>query len=468
MATYVGREKEVALFDKLLHSDKSEFIVVSGRRRVGKTFLVNSLYSKQYSFYYTGGHNLTNDEQLAMFAQRLSLYSKAKYKIEIQDWFEAFDYLQKYLESLPRKQRKIIFFDEMPWIDTRNSKFVKALEYFWNSWAGVRTDIFLIASGSATSWINDKLIENQGGLHNRITCRIFLEQFTLKETEEYLERRGFVWDRYTILQTYMITGGVPFYLNLLDPKLSLAQNVDELCFSKSGILRVEFNELYSALFTNADKYVAVVRALSERHYGMTRQEISAATKIQGSTLTRIVGNLEKCGFIIGYNNTGKATKDVIYRLSDFYTLFYFRFIETNSFKDKNFWSHSLQTPQINAWQGFTFELICLTHLEQVKKALGISGILTKSTSWRNKDSQIDLVIDRADRIINLCEIKFSLEKYKITKEYADHLRDRMTAFRDAIKTKKSLINTFITTYGVFQDKYSSICQSEITMDVLFD
>lgn len=467
MTKFVGRQREIERLNLCLESGKSEFVIVSGRRRIGKTFLINSLYGKKFAFYFTGGHNLSSGEQLAMFAQKLELYSKSKFKIEIKDWFDAFDCLQKHLESLPQKQRKIVFFDEMPWIDTHNSKFVKALEYFWNSWAGVRDDIFLIASGSATSWMNDKLIDNQGGLHNRITCQIYLEPFTLKETEEFLESRGIEWDRYTILQTYMITGGIPFYLSLLNKKLSLAQNIDELCFSKSGLLRMEFDELYNALFANADKYISVVRALSDRLNGMTRQEFADATKIQGSTLTRIIDNLDKCGFIIGYNNTGKATKNKIYRLSDFYTLFYFRFIEKNDFKDKNFWSHLLDTTRINAWQGLTFELICLTHLDQIKNALGISGILTKSTSWRSKDAQIDLVIDRADRVINLCEIKFSASKFQIKKDYAEHIRERKSKFCEAMNTTRPVVNTFITTYGVSPGKYSSVCQNEVVMDDLF-
>jgi DNA-binding MarR family transcriptional regulator len=266
----------------------------------------------------------------------------------------------------------------------------------------------------------------------------------------------------------MLTGGIPFYLNMLQNKYSLSQNIDELCFTKNGLLKIEFNELYNTLFSNADKYILIAKSLSEKKSGMTRQQIAEKTNIQGSTLTRMLGNLEKCDFIISYPQTGKSVKDRIYRLSDFYTLFYFRFIENHNARDINFWSKNLDMSRLNAWQGLTFELICLMHLQPIKKALGIAGINTISTSWRNKDAQIDLVIDRRDRVINLCEIKFSLEKFQITKEYANKLRDRMTIFKNAIKTTKTLVNTFITTYGVVQGKYSSICQSEITMDDLFE
>ncbi|MCR5455244.1 MAG: ATP-binding protein [Bacteroidales bacterium] len=468
MEKLVGRQKEIERLRLCEESERAEFVIISGRRRIGKTFLINRLYGNKFVFAYTGGHNLSLNEQLMMFAERLRKYTKTPVQIKLKNWFDAFLQLENYLEKTKTNNKKILFFDEMPWIDTRNSNFVKALEYFWNSWAAQRDDIMLIATGSATSWMNDKLIENKGGLHGRITCQIFLEPFSLKESEEFLDSHDFHWDRYTIMQAYMLTGGIPFYLHMLQKKYSLAQNIDELCFAKNGLLKTEFNELYNTLFANADKYILIARTLSGKNSGLTRQQIAAKTDIQGSTLTRMLDNLEKCDFIISYPQTGKSVKDRIYRLSDFYTLFYFRFMENHNVRDVNFWSKNLDTARINTWQGLTFELICLTHLQQIKKALGISGINSVSTAWRNKDAQIDLVIDRRDRIINLCEIKFSMEKYQITKDYADKLRERMTIFRNAMKTTKTLVNTFITTYGITQGKYSSICQSEVTMDELFD
>lgn len=452
---------------RCLESKRSEFVIITGRRRIGKTFLINTLYKDKFAFAFTGGHHLTNTEQLAMFADSLQKATASPLSLKLKNWFEAFKQLENYIEALPNG-KKIIFFDEMPWIDNHRSNFTKALEYFWNAWAAQRNDIMFIASGSATSWMNDNLLQNQGGLHGRITCNICLEPFTLKETEEYFEVNNFNWSRYTIIQAYMVMGGVPFYLSLLDNSLSLAQNIDALCFSNGGMLRIEFDELFNTLFVNADKYISVAKALSEKVSGLTRQEISEISEIQGSTLTRILSNLEKCSFIIGYTQYGKKTKDIIYRLSDFYTLFYFRYIESKDIKDRSYWSHILQTPGIYSWQGYTFELICLMHLEEIKKALGISGIATKSTTWRNSEAQIDLIIERADRIINLCEIKFSVEEYSISKDYADRLRKRMALFRVAVKSNKSLVNTFITTYGLVKNKYSSICQNEITMDALFE
>jgi len=410
---------------------------------------------------------LSNKEQLARFADCLRRYFGVCDSIRLKDWFDAFQQLQNCLEALDTVDKKIVFFDEMPWIDSHNSRFVKALEYFWNSWAMLRNDIMLISSGSATSWMNDKLIDNKGGLHNRITCQLFLEPFTLRETEEFLAINNFVWDRYMILQTYMILGGVPFYLTLLNNQMSLAQNIDELCFSKNGLLKHEFDELYSALFCNADKYISIVKALGLRREGLTRNEIIKKTKIQGSTLTRMLSNLEKCDFVINYTQYGKSIKDAVYRLSDFYTLFYLRFILPNS-KEKKFWTKNINNPSINSWQGLSFELVCLTHLDQIKKALGLEIISTESTTSQTEDYQIDLVIDRADRIINLCEIKFSVDKFVITSEYADKLRERMALFRTKMKRKKTLVNTLITTYGVLKNMNYSVCNSEVTMDNLFE
>ena len=467
MVELIGRYKERKMLDRCLKSSRSEFVIVSGRRRIGKTFLVSRLYADKFAFYYTGGHNLSNNEQLARFSDCLRRFSGSCLDLRIKDWFQAFEQLQNYLGSLSGTEKKIVFFDEMPWIDSHNSRFVKALEYFWNSWASLRDDILFISSGSATSWMNDKLLDNQGGLHNRVTCKIFLEPFTLGETEEYLQKNGFCWDRYMILQTYMILGGVPFYLSLLNNQCSLPQNIDELCFSKNGLLSREFDELYNALFSNADKYISIVKTLSDNEMGLVRTDIVKKTKIQGSTLSRMLDNLEKCGFIINYTQYGKNTKDAVYRLSDFYSLFYFRFIKPN-YKEPNFWQKHINQPAINTWQGLTFELICLMHLEQIKKALGLSVISTKSTTCLTKDLQIDLVIERADRYVNLCEMKFSADKFSISRDYADKIRERTALFRDKLKRKMILLNTFVTTYGVLKNSNYSVCNSEITMDQLFE
>lgn len=471
--TLIARNRECEQLDRCMTSNRSEFVIVCGRRRIGKTYLVERYFNSTYDFSFVGSHKATTARQLSRFAKALqdaSGQSVAPFK----SWYDAFDALQDYLASLPTDRKKVIFIDEMPWIDTLRSTFVSALEDFWNGWANRRSDIVLVASGSATSWMADNLIENQGGLHNRITQRIYLEPFNLAETEEYLKSIGIDWSRYDILQCYMLTGGVPYYLSLLEPKMSVAQNIDELCFNENGALRREYNELYNALFTHVEAYIRVVELLYRHKSGMTRKEIADATKINGSKLSTVLRNLEQCYFISKREMFGRS-KVLVYRLVDFYTLFYFKFIEGKHKLDDNWWSHNLDDSGVHAWQGLTFELICMQHHKQIKKVLGISGMATEVSTWScQRDeknniagAQIDMIIERADRIIHLCEMKFSEGMYNITSDYEDKLRMRRDIFKLRTKTTKTVVNTFITTFGVAEGKHRSIIHSSLTMNDLF-
>lgn len=475
----IGRGQEMAELQRSMDSDRSEFVIIYGRRRVGKTYLVEHFFDGEYDFSFVGGHRLTKAKQLRNFAKALKKYAQLSRQPKFAGWDEAFDALEEYIETLPNGKRKVIFIDEMPWIDTPQSEFVDALEMFWNGWAARRDDIMFVATGSSTSWMVDKLVENQGGLHGRITRNIYVRPFTLNEAEQFLSSRGAKWDRYQILQAYMTVGGIPFYYSLMDVKDSLMQNIDRLFFRKNSTLRIEFEELYHALFMHAEKYIQVVKLLNGSRKGLTRKEISDSLGINGSVLTNILRNLERCDFLIRYSQFGNKTNDAIYRLVDFYTLFYFRFIDGFNAQDEQWWSHNYQSHAVDVWQGLSFELIALTHLPQIKKRLGISGISTTSSSWRyvpsrtnpkpeEKGAQIDLLIDRADRIINLCEMKFSVKPYRITSDYEQKLRERMDIFKTKTKTTKALAHTFITTFGVVDGKHHSIVDSEVTMNDLFE
>lgn len=475
----IGREREISELNRAMDSGRSEFIIVYGRRRVGKTFLVDHFFKNTYDFSFVGGHRLPKAKQLRNFAKALKKYAQKANRPQFASWDEAFDALEEYIETLPHEKRKVIFIDEMPWIDTAQSEFVEALEMFWNGWAARRSDIVFVASGSSTSWMVDKLVENQGGLHGRITTNIYVRPFTLYEVETYLQSRSCKWDRYQILQAYMIMGGIPFYYTLLNVKDSLVQNIDRLFFQKNGALRIEFGELFQALFVHTEKYIHIVKLLNSTRKGLTRKEIAEEVGFNGMMLTTILRNLEKCDFVIRYSQFGHKTNNAIYRLVDFYTLFYFKFIENDPAQDELWWSHNYQSHAVEAWQGYSFELIALTHLQQIKGRLGISGISTSASSWRyipkpkspnniHKGTQIDLVIDRADRIINLCEIKFSVKPYRITNEYETTLRNRIDIFKTDTKTSKAIANTFITTFGVADGKYHSIVDNEVTMNDLFN
>lgn len=467
----VGREKEQKELLQWTDSNDSEFIAVYGRRRVGKTFLVRKLFGSDFAFYVTGLDKVTMQEQLLNFTIELRKYSGNDDLPVPDNWLLAFVELSKYLATLPQG-RKIIFIDEIPWMDTPRSNFISALEHFWNSWASARNDIKLIVCGSATSWMLSKLINNHGGLHNRLTHRIALAPFNLHECEEYFNANGFNFSRKEIAECYMVMGGVPYYLRQMEKGLSVAQNIDHLFFEIGCALDGEFDNLYKALFKYSANYISIVETLSKKAKGLTRQEIIKGTKLANNGgLTTMLEELEACGFIRRYEPFGKEKKDALYQLTDFYTLFYFHFIQKNRYRDEHFWTHSLSSAIHRAWSGYAFEMLVLAHTRQVKKALGINGIQSLTSSWKSKDSedgaQIDLVIDRSDMTVNLCEIKYSSQPFTITKQYYNILQTKASDFLEETKTRKSIMSTFITTYGLKRNEYSAHIQSEVTLDNLF-
>ena len=472
----IGREYELSELRRCMESDRSEFVIVYGRRRVGKTFLVDHFFGNTYDFTYVGGHNLTKAKQLRGFAKALKRAAKMERQPVFSSWDDAFDALEEYLEGLPSDKRKTIFIDEMPWIDTPKSEFIEALEAFWNGWAARRRDIMFVASGSASSWMMDKLVDNPGGLHARITNNIYVRPFTLKETEDYLKAKGFACDRYQTLQLYMVMGGIPFYLSLLNSRETIIQNIDRLFFRRNGEMTTEFDELYSAIFSSAEKYITVVSLLYSNKEGMTFDQIAKATGIDGDRLTKLLKNLERCDFITSFTQFGNKSKGTLYRLVDFYTLFYYKFVNGTDTKDELWWTHNYNSRSVESWMGRSFELVCMQHIPQMREALGISGIATSASSWKytpkkgdtgEKGAQIDLIIERGDHNINLCEMKFSKASYAITKDYEQALRERMALFKEKTKTTSSLQNTFVTTFGVANGIHHSIVDAEIVADDLF-
>jgi AAA+ ATPase superfamily predicted ATPase len=470
----IGRASEKENLKYHYESWRPEFIVVYGRRRVGKTYLIKEFFQERFDFYATGAINADIKQQLHNFAERLQEHSRRSIS-EPENWFDAFRSLREYLEGLiakDSKMRRVIFIDELPWFDTRKSGFVSALDYFWNSWASSRPQIMLIACGSATSWMMNKIILSTGGLHNRLTGRIALQPFTLAECKDYYEANGIVMSEYQMIEAYMIVGGIPYYLSLFRRKQSLAQNINRLCFKQGGELTSEFHVLYNSVFKEADVHMRVVKALSRKNKGMTRSEISTLTNIKkGGTLTRVLLELEQCGFIRRYNPFAKKTRGALYQLVDSFSLFYLNFMDSASANDDGFWLKFLEGGAHHAWAGYAFEQVCGWHIPQIKEALGISGIIANTSGWRSTNSdpgaQIDLVIDRYDGVINLCEMKYSNDEFEITKSYDKKLREKREAFRRETKTKKALHITMITSFGLLRNEYAGNIQSEVTGEDLF-
>lgn len=469
-----GREKEIEIIDRILSSNQASFLAVYGRRRVGKTFLIRQYLKPNIVFDFSGTKDGENEQQLINFFDEYTKRTKGKLeKTPPTSWHEAFRYLAKYIISLSNKKGKqIIFIDEMPWIDTPKSQFIQAFEFFWNQYISDLDNVLLIACGSASSWIKKNLINARGGLYNRVTHRIKLIPFNLYETEMFLKSNGLRLTQYQVLEIYMAMGGIPFYLKELTKSKSATQLIDEICFSPQGLLRTEYSQLYHSLFRNADCHLQIIETLATFPQGITRTNLAEKTKISQGTLSRTLEELIDCDFISIYMPFANKKKDAIYKLTDLYSLFYLKFIKGN--KGKSNWEQLTNMQTYKAWSGYAFENICMLHINQIKNALGISGIYSNTSSYKFygnnvlPGTQIDMIIDRADKVINLCEAKFTNENFAITKNYAAQIRLKNSVFRQATQTKKATFNTMITTYPAIKNEYYlENIQSEITMDKLF-
>lgn len=476
MEKLIGRHEEKKILAEALASATPELIAIYGRRRIGKTFLIRSFYKEQLVFDFTGIHEASLSTQLENFSIALQKsMATAIPSVVPQNWVQAFFFLEQYLTPKIKDRKTVIFFDEFPWIHTARSGFLQAFGHFWNTWASKQTNIVVVICGSAASWMIQNIVNNKGGLHNRITRTIRLLPFNLNETEEYLKNKGIKLDHYQILQLYMAMGGVPQYLSGIKPGESASQNIDRLYFSKDGLLRREFNNLYESLFTNAQHHISIIKALSKKGKGLTRNEIIKTCGLSsGGTTTRLLEELEESGFIARYIPFEKGMKDSIYKLFDEYSLFYLKYIEGSRASEKGSWLRLANSPSFISWAGITFETICQKHILQIKKTLGIEAVYTEASAWRQmsqkgkQGAQIDLLIDRQDACINICEMKFSTTEFTIDKQYAAALETKLQVFTQSTKTKKTLFLTMITTYGVKKNIYSTgLVQSEIKMESLF-
>ena len=470
----IGRRKELGIIRDCINADRSRLIVIYGRRRVGKTFLVREAFDYSFTFTHTGLEKVRYMEQLADFWGSLKRQWRKDCPMPT-NWFEAFDLLKDAI-SESKDARKTVFLDELPWMDTKNSGFIKAVEGFWNGWASARKDVVMVVCGSAAAWMTKKVLKNKGGLFNRASRTIYLEPFTLAECEAYAKTEGLVMDRKDIASAYMVFGGAPYYWSLLDRGESLSQNIDRLFFGARPELAEEFERLYRSVFENAEPYLSVVTALGTKKCGMTREEFVAAVPGLGNdgALTVVLRNLESSGFVRRYVETGKRRKGSVFQLIDNYTLFYFSFVRGYAGRDERRWSHMMHNRHRVTWEGLAFERVCLQHTRQIKAALGIAGVETSESSWRCassdpdvKGAQIDLVIQRGDRVVNLCEMKFASEKFTIDAEYAVRLREKVGAFKRETGVRGNCHLTFVTTYGLRQNANSGIVQSEVTLDDLF-
>ncbi|HVU95931.1 MAG TPA: hypothetical protein VHE34_11935 [Puia sp.] len=479
MDQVIGRIEEKKILDQKLSTNDPELIAVFGRRRVGKTYLVRTYLKDKIVFELTGIHGARLPDQLKNFSLALGRSLKSTTPIATAPgWLQAFNDLDIYLlDNLDPNVPAVLFFDEFPWLHSPRSNFLRAFDHWWNSSGTKRSNLKVVICGSAASWMIEKILNDRGGLHNRVTQTIRLLPFTLAETDAYLKYRGVILDHYQTLQLYMAIGGIPYYLQHILPGESAAQTIDRLCFAANGLLRTEFQNIFASLFVKAEQHEKIVRTLAKKAGGMTRDEIiKEAGFTTGGGITKTLKELTESGFISNYVPFGKSSNENIYKLSDEYSLFYQKFIENAKATGSGTWLRHINTQSYISWSGFSFESVCLKHSRPIKIALGIADVLSEESVWRylppkgstEKGAQIDLLFDRQDRTINLCEMKFTGEEFIIDKRYAGDLDNKVNVFRRQTRTKKTIFLTLITTYGVRKNEYyTGRVLREVTMESLF-
>ena len=482
MQRIIGRTAEKAELQRVFESGRPELVVVYGRRRVGKTFLIREFFEGQFAFYHTGlsqqemdsAHQ--KDSQLQNFASSLRRYGNVGQGIPT-DWMAAFDLLQTLLEERMQRepnQRQVVFIDELPWMDTPRSGFLAALEHFWNGWGAGQTQLLLIVCGSATAWISNHLLHNKGGLYGRQTCEIKLHPFTLHEAEMFYQEQGIELDRYAQTQLYMMLGGIPYYMSYVRKGDSVEQTVKRLFMGHDAKLAGELELLFASLFTNHQECLRIMRLLATRKTGFSRKEIAGNTGIPyGGGLTSTLKALAESDFIQRYIYYGLPAKEERYRLIDFFSLYALTVLEKPAAPDAEVWRSQFDRRVMDTWYAFAFESLCWNHIPQIKKALGIAAVQTAEFSWRaeatdeHPGAQIDLIIRRADRIIDLCEMMFSISDYLIDKSDDAALRNKVATYQRLTRCKESIHPILVTTYGLTANKYSHSIQKVVTMDDLF-
>jgi uncharacterized protein len=478
MQKIIGRKAEIAVLREALMADEAELVVLFGRKRVGKTFLIRQVYEKNIVFEFTGMKEVSLSTQLENFAATLTTMFGLEIPLDQPtNWLQAFRTLIKLMEGQRSRKPKVIFLDEFPWMDTPKSEFLSAFDHFWNSWASRQRHLVVVICGSAAAWMIQNIINNKGGLHNRLTRRIRLKPFNLAETEQFLKSRRVTSNRYQILQLYMAMGGIPHYLKEIKPGESAAQAIDRICFSPDGLLREEFGNLYPALFDESGHHLVAIRALADKPTGLSRNQLMETCGLSsGGNISKMLDELLQSGFILAYLPFGKNTRETIYKLSDEFSAFYLKFIENSIASGSGAWLQKSSGAAWKTWSGQAFESICLKHVPQIKKSLGIAGIYVEESIWRyipreagEEGAQIDMILDRADNCINLIEIKFHKEMFSLERSDVERLERAGRIFTEKTGTKKNVFYTMLTTFGVkVNEHYLGLIQNQVVMNALYE
>ena len=480
----IAREREQAVFERLLNEQTAQMLVVYGRRRIGKTFLIREYFDDRFAFKHTAVSPMELKDrdnegellyriQLNEFAVSLRRYG-SKDESAIKDWSDAFHRLEALLERKRSKGKMVVFIDELPWLDTPRANFLSAFEHFWNDWGSGKHNVLLVVCGSAMSWMLDNIINNKGGLYGRTNCEMHLHPFTLSETETYLQSRRVMLDRYDVVQAYMVTGGVAYYLSYFQPGLSLAENIDAIYFDENGFMQTEYDRLFTSLFAHDDGYRKIVEVLSENRYGLTREVVAERAGLSlGGTLSDMLKGLVKSDLVMTYWNFGESKRILYYKLTDMFCLFYLGFVQKNPTNNRTYWRDNQNSPKLNSWRGRAFEDVCFVHQTELRGALGIGGVQAEVYPWHATaeggapGAQIDMLIERADRVVNLCEMKYSQDEFAISKDYDERLRRKLVRLQEELGGRRNVQVTLVTTYGLKRNMYSGRVQRVVTLDGLF-
>jgi hypothetical protein len=476
----IGRKKEIQTLKKIFKSSMAEFIVLYGRRRIGKTFLIREFFRKQNCLFFqsTGLQKGSLKKQLRHFADAMSQTFAQGIQIKTPtSWDDSFKILNQFLETLKDNRKTIIFMDEVPWMATRKSGFLETLDYYWNHYWSARSNVILVVCGSSASWLIKNIIYNKGGLHNRCTCEIKLDPFDLEETHEYLLSKGIKFNKRHTLEIYMALGGIPYYLNYVEKGQSAAENIQNIFFDKKAPLKEEFNKLFSSLFNEAEAYVELIKLISQKKEGLSRAEIELQSKLSpgGGRLTARLLDLERTNFIEAHIPWDKQRGEY-FKVIDEFSLFYiYWLLSKKQIKlPENYWLKQIETSAYHVWAGYAFEVVCYKHVDRIVKALNIktaeniSGWRFVSRKEKIPDAQIDLLIDRSDDAITLCEIKYTDKFFSINKDYAEKLRRKIKIFKEKTETKKQIFLAIISANGLKKNDYSDeLISTTVTIDDLF-
>jgi len=468
----IARKKEKKVLADILWSKSAELLAIYGRRRVGKTFLVRNFFESLDNVIYfeMAGQKQESGEyaplkyQLGNFKYQFERTFSKEIQVP-QSWQEAFNILKKEVDRFDDANVKLIlFFDELPWLCSPKSGFFEALDQAWNTSFERQHNVKVIVCGSAASWMLKKIVHAKAGFSRRITHKIQLPPFSLKETKEYLTFKGFDLSLMSIAEIYMIFGGIPYYLNFMNPHKSIYQNIEDECFDISGRLVDEYHLVFDSLFNHSNNHKKIVEFIASRQKGVLLKELTKQfSSLKGGSLSRIIDNLVGSSFIKKTAPLYNEKKGTTYRIIDEYILFYLKWIKSapqSIIESPNtlYFQSIAQKNAYSSWKGFAFERLCLKHEYQIRKALGIHKILTMPSmvyfydEQGKRSSQIDLLFERADRVITICEMKYSETEYSLKKSDIKSMMHKKKDLRRYLSAKKKgqkdIHICYITSNGV--------------------